>query len=239
MHFGLFKTNSTSSNAPAASVVEGAQVRLHCPDITDATRTIQVTELIATRFSHDITGSLGAIHNGLELMEDGDSTMRKDAEDLVHSSARRAMDSLSFYRQCYGAGAGQAAANSQQLEQLIQQYIRHFPTLRVSYPALQGVTGYIARIVCNALLLLQETLPRGGEIHCHLQDKSLQCTATSTHLHLKPELLHVLQHGAQTHALTPKTVQPYYLLLLLAQAGWQATLTHDEHRCHLHFSAKE
>ena len=61
--------------------------------------------LLCSRICHDIISPVGAINNGLELLEEGGAD--EDAMALIKSSARNASARLQFARIAFGA-AGSA-----------------------------------------------------------------------------------------------------------------------------------
>src|SRR5271169_4401974 len=71
---------------------------------------IEFAALMVSRVCHDLVGPLGAVVNGLEVLEDErDATMRADALKLVAASAEQAAARLQFARIAFGA-AGSAGA---------------------------------------------------------------------------------------------------------------------------------
>src|ERR1700749_1020488 len=66
--------------------------------------------LLVSRVCHDLVSPLGAVVNGLEVLEDErDATMRADALKIVGSSAAQALARIQFMRIAFGA-AGSAGA---------------------------------------------------------------------------------------------------------------------------------
>ena len=71
---------------------------------------IEFSALMVSRVCHDLVGPLGAVVNGLEVLEDErDAAMRDDAIKLVTSSANQALARIQFMRIAFGA-AGSAGA---------------------------------------------------------------------------------------------------------------------------------
>ena len=65
---------------------------------------------MASRVCHDIISPVGAIVNGLEVLEEEkDESMREFAQDLVQKSARQASAKLQFSRLAFGASGGAGA----------------------------------------------------------------------------------------------------------------------------------
>ena len=65
---------------------------------------IRLIELLCSKLCHDLVGPVGAIGNGMELLEEEDLGMSKEALDLTAQSSRRASAILQFYRIAYGLG---------------------------------------------------------------------------------------------------------------------------------------
>src|SRR5271155_2339020 len=71
---------------------------------------IEFAALLVSRVCHDLVSPVGAVVNGLEVLEDErDATMRAEALKLVVSSAEQAAARLQFARIAFGA-AGSAGA---------------------------------------------------------------------------------------------------------------------------------
>src|ERR1700733_10023001 len=71
---------------------------------------IEFSALMVSRVCHDLVGPLGAVINGLEVLEDErDAQMREDALRLISSSANQALARIQFMRIAFGA-AGSAGA---------------------------------------------------------------------------------------------------------------------------------
>src|ERR1051326_3821021 len=67
--------------------------------------------LLVSRVCHDLVSPVGAVVNGLEILEDErDPAMRADALKLVASSAEQAAARLQFARIAFGAAGSAGAA---------------------------------------------------------------------------------------------------------------------------------
>ena len=72
---------------------------------------IDLAALLCSRVCHDVISPVGAIANGLEVLDDeDDASMRDIAMDLIRKSARQASTKLQFCRIAFGA-AGSAGAH--------------------------------------------------------------------------------------------------------------------------------
>ncbi len=71
---------------------------------------LDFSALLVSRVCHDLVSPLGAVVNGLEVLEDErDAAMRADALKIVGSSAAQALARIQFIRIAFGA-AGSAGA---------------------------------------------------------------------------------------------------------------------------------
>ena len=72
---------------------------------------LDLAALLCSRVCHDVISPVGAIVNGLEVLEDeNDASMRDFALDLIRKSSRQASARLQFARLAFGA-AGSAGAS--------------------------------------------------------------------------------------------------------------------------------
>ena len=127
---------------------------------------IEFAALLVSRVCHDLVSPVGAVVNGLEVLEDErDATMRADALKLVASSAEQAAARLQFARLAFGA-AGSAGASLDLNE-----------VGRVARGLLEGTKVELnwkaaplnwpkdwAKLLMNATLLASDCLPRGGHV---------------------------------------------------------------------------
>src|SRR5208283_3443444 len=72
---------------------------------------LDLAALLSSRVCHDVISPVGAIINGLEVLEDEkDAEMRGHALDLIKSSASEASSRLQFCRLAFGAAGSKGAA---------------------------------------------------------------------------------------------------------------------------------
>ena len=65
---------------------------------------LDLAALLCSKLCHDLLSPVGAINNGLELLEDEtDPEMRDRCLDLLYDSARVSADKLKYFRLAFGA----------------------------------------------------------------------------------------------------------------------------------------
>lgn len=183
---------------------------------------LHLSEVLSTRFCHDITGPIGAVNNGAEFLQEAEGELLGQAMELITSSARQAVVRVQFYRQCYGAAKGEGDANLEQLMGLARDFF-HGSKIAFRYvpPAAPvSVSRKMGKCWLNMILMTSDTLLRGGELTVRFRQEGtgvvLETAATAPVLRCGEELLEVLEGKVTPESLTAKNVQ-YYLTMLLAQ----------------------
>ncbi|MEG9862631.1 MAG: histidine phosphotransferase family protein [Parvularculales bacterium] len=137
---------------------------------------VDLAALLCSRLCHDIISPLGAIANGLEMLEEKEDEETRDmAMALIRKSTDRALTILQFARLAFGAGssAGQSIRLDRirtLVEPLIKpgritldwQAIAHNSTDKTIDGS--SIDKNYAKLLLNIIPLVGVTIPRGGEI---------------------------------------------------------------------------
>lgn len=127
---------------------------------------IEFAALMVSRVCHDLVGPLGAVVNGMEVLEDErDPAMRADAVKLVTMSADQALARIQFMRIAFGAaGSAGAELDLGEIGRLIAGLLAGGKvTLNWDVPKLYWAKDW-AKLLMNATLLAVDCLPRGGTV---------------------------------------------------------------------------
>jgi len=125
---------------------------------------IEFAALLVSRVCHDLVGPLGAVVNGMEVLEDErDPEMRADAIKLVTMSADQALARIQFMRIAFGAaGSAGAELDLGEIGRLIEGLLQGGKVqLTWNVPRLYWAKDW-AKLLMNATLLAADCLPRGG-----------------------------------------------------------------------------
>jgi histidine phosphotransferase ChpT len=180
---------------------------------------MRVLELLAARLCHELSGPLGAISNGVELLAEEQSepgtslgtSFLDDAFGLVSHSARRAASRLQFYRFAYGYSEGSASAGSAPYSLAMGFF--DATSIACDYPeSIRGLPRDWQRLVCNLLSFGAELLPRGGRLA--VTEGPLNLEAAGPAATLSPEAREALTLATPAAALTSRTIQAYFTGLL-------------------------
>ena len=118
-----------------------------------------LAEMLAARLCHELVSPVGAVANGVEILEE-EPEFAEDATKLIADSSRTVTQRLRFYREAYGArDTGDARARTAALEMFAGGKID------ADWPETLGQTSAgLQKLACNMLLVASEALPRGGRV---------------------------------------------------------------------------
>ncbi len=126
--------------------------------------------LISSKICHDLAGQIGAINNGLELLEEeNDEDTRYYALELIQNSAKAAWAQLDFNRLAFGVASSLGAVVPlAHVEQVARRYIENGKR-RLHWQAnVQDVEKEHAKLLLALLAVSLTALPSGGDFYVGL-----------------------------------------------------------------------
>src|ERR1700759_4476412 len=133
---------------------------------TIAIEGLDLAALLCSRVCHDLISPVGAIMNGLEVMEDGkDEETSKFAMDLIKKSAKTASAKLQFCRLAFGAaGSAGAQIDTGDAEKVARGLIEDEKTkIAWTVPRVLLAKNRV-KLLLNMLLVAGHSFPRGGQM---------------------------------------------------------------------------
>jgi histidine phosphotransferase ChpT len=127
---------------------------------------LDLAALLCSRVCHDVISPVGAIVNGLEVLEEEkDAEMRSFAIDLIKKSARTASARLQFCRLAFGAaGSAGASIDTGDAENVARGLLGDEKTKIVwNAPRILMPKNQV-KLVLNLCLIAAAAVPRGGVI---------------------------------------------------------------------------
>ena len=181
-----------------------------------------LASLLCSRVCHDIISPVGAINNGLELLDECGSDA--DAMDLIRTSALNASVRLKFARLAFGAsGSVGASIDTGEAEKAAKDFAMAEKKTEVSW---SGPRAIIAKnrvkLLMNLFLVAYGSIPRGGSLDIVLENPDLDArftiTAKGRMLRIPPKFTEIAS-GVVEEAIDAHTIQPYYTVLLADECG--------------------
>lgn len=181
-----------------------------------------LAELIASRLAHELVGPIGAISNGLELMEELGDGAGGDAGALVAESTRQAGARLQFYRLAYGR-AGFAIANLAPIRAAAMEFFDGQKNHDLSWPLPPIMPTYpdgIGRLVLLLTELGRDSLPRGGSVGVNLEEACVSVRLDAPEAAMPDGLRAALTGTAAPDTLEPAAVHGALTRAFAADLGW-------------------
>lgn len=193
---------------------------------------VRVVELLASRVCHDLISPIGAVGNGLELLEDSKDDLADEALKLSMNCVRRASALLEFFRMAYGA-AGSGTGVSWEAARGLASGVLEATKAKLDWkpvPAGKPLPTGSGKLALNLAMLASEALPRGGDIVVALVPSgagmTLSATATGRDAKLSDEVAKALAAGpAAVAGLTAKSVHGYFTGRLAEAYGGRLDVT--------------
>ncbi len=127
---------------------------------------LDLAALLCSRVCHDLISPVGAIVNGLEVLEEAkDEANKTFALDLIKKSAGTASAKLQFCRIAFGAaGSAGAQIDLGDAETIARGFFEDDKTkLAWNLPRALLAKNRV-KLLLNMLLIAGQTIPRGGQI---------------------------------------------------------------------------
>lgn len=180
--------------------------------------------LLCSKVCHDIISPVGAINNGLELLDEGGAD--EDAMMLIRDSARNASSRLQFARIAFGAaGSSGMQIDTGDAEAVATAYFRGEKPSLTWEGERALLPKNMVKLLLNLLLISGSTIPRGGSIHVTLSDlhttPRFTLRSAGPMVRVPPKFLELHSGRAQEEPIDAHSVQAYYTLLLAREAGMQ------------------
>jgi histidine phosphotransferase ChpT len=182
---------------------------------------LELAALISSKICHDVIGPVGAIYNGLEILdEDDDAEAKTYAMDVIRNVTEQASARLQFARFAFGAaGSAGAQIDLATAEQICRGLIgqgKH----KLVWRSLAGqMAKDKVKLLLNLVASAITALPRGGEIAVAVTGSLdrpsfvLRCQGTAAR---PPQYLADYVGGGQVPQLDALSIQAYYTWRLAA-----------------------
>ena len=178
----------------------------------------ELSELICTRLSHDLIGSIGAVASALELMEEDGGTPDEDTKKILHTGTDTLIARQKFFRVAFGLDTQKMQVA--ELEKLCADYLKtigsHANPVTIK---LQRVSQELSKIVCLCVMIAAELYIKGGEITISVSADNLRIYAVSDFKlsASKINAYHKIINGEKIDENASQFAQLYYLQALLGK----------------------
>ena len=194
---------------------------------------LELAALISSKICHDVIGPVGAIYNGLEILdEDDDADAQSYALEVIRNVTEQASARLQFARFAFGAaGSAGAVIDLSTAEQISQGFVgRGKHRLGWKLPPGQMAKDRV-KLLLNMIASAVTALPRGGDIEVGMVGTLLtpsfviRCRGAGVR---PPQHLVEFVHGGKMPPLDAMSIQAYYTWRLSGTAGMVLEIHKDD-----------
>jgi len=188
---------------------------------------LDLAALLCSRVCHDLISPVGAIVNGLEVLdEDKDEETKVFALDLIKKSAQQASAKLQFCRLAFGAaGSAGAQIDLGDAEKVARGLLADDKTTIVWNLPRELLPKNRVKLLLNMLLIAVGTIPRGGTLTVGAAEdgnKGFKIAASGLNARLA-EATSGLLVGSPALPVDAHAIQPLYTGILARDCGLAIT----------------
>lgn len=193
----------------------------------------ELASLLCSRVCHDVISPVGAINNGIELLDDGGAD--EDAMDLIRTSAVNASARLQFARIAFGAaGSAGVQIDTGDAQAVAENYMKNEKP-EFSWT---GSRAYLAKskvkLLLNLILIANGSIPRGGTLDVSMEvigdDAKLTLTSKGRMLRVPQKFQDMLDGRTSEDPIDAHAVQYYYTMILAKEAGMEINVHMDDEK---------
>jgi histidine phosphotransferase ChpT len=186
---------------------------------------LDLAALLCSRVCHDLISPVGAIVNGLEVLEDeNDETTKNFALELIKKSARQASARLQFCRLAFGAaGSAGAQIDLGDAEAVARGFLEDDKT-KLTWNLARILLGKNRiKLLLNLLILAGQTIPRGGTLTVDPvgegEQMGFRITAVGLNSRIPQAMQGLLAGEPAEQTVDAHAIQPFYAGMLARSCG--------------------
>ncbi len=205
---------------------------------------LDLAALLCSRVCHDVISPVGAIVNGLEVLEDeNDASMRDFAFDLIRKSAKQASARLQFARLAFGAaGSAGASIDLGDAEQVARGL---FQDEKIAFswsgPRLLFPKNRV-KLLLNLVVTATNAVPRGGSVAVTVTGDADHCefvlASKGINARIPPHAEALLAGTPESGDVDAHGIQTFYAGLVARAANMKVTLRLDGDEVTIHAVAE-
>lgn len=191
---------------------------------------IDLAALLCSRVCHDVISPVGAIANGLEVLDDeDDASMKEIAMDLVRRSAQQASAKLQFCRIAFGAaGSAGSHLDLKDAGEVAKNFIGDEKIELVWETPNETREKNQVKLLLNLLLLATTTIPRGGRVGVLLTGDAIAVRSNGENAKMPDKTVAFMNDPTDDSDMDARLVQVYYTMRLAQSAGYSLIITQED-----------
>jgi histidine phosphotransferase ChpT len=201
--------------------------------MSESIEALDLAALLCSRVCHDLISPVGAIVNGIEVLEEEkDEATKEFALDLIKKSAATASAKLQFCRIAFGAaGSAGAQIDLGDAEKIARGFLEDDKT-KIAWNLPRALLAKnLVKLLLNMLVIASQAIPRGGNISVDPvgtgDSVGFQISAAGTNAKIPAAVPSLLTGELGGESVDAHRIQPFYAGLLAKACGVKATVAMD------------
>lgn len=193
----------------------------------DEIKALDLAALLCSRVCHDVISPVGAITNGLEVLEDeADAEMQRYAMELIQKSAAQASAKLQFARLAFGAaGSAGAALDLNDARAVAEGYVGH-EKAEMEWDGPSAVMPKdLVKLLLNMILIAVAAIPRGGKVSVKIsgdpEAPTFEIMSEGLNARVPTETGRFLNGKSDEDELDARAIQPFFTGLVARGCGME------------------
>lgn len=191
---------------------------------------LSLSAFMSSKICHDLVGPVGAINNGLELLEEeDDDETRAYALQLIQNSARSAAARLEFARLAFGASSGiGGSVDLAHAEKIARRFIEDGKHTLIWENLSGAISKDHIRLLLNMACVSLHAIPGGGTVMLEIKGAlshpsfAIRCSGRTARI---PDIAREIFAGATPERLEPRTIVSYLAYRLASQLNYAVSMT--------------
>ncbi len=190
---------------------------------------IRLLELLSSKICHDLISPVGAINNGIELVEDIGGAVVDEAMKLISDSAQQAARRLRLFRMAYGKAGAEQGVTLKDIRATAKDFLST-GKCRLTWGDEQDFTdvaekkGALKLVLCMTMMA-EDVLSHGGDITVEAINEydrvGVKVMMTGARAQLSQAMHAALKGEAAVDDITPRTVHAYVMGLMAHVYGFK------------------
>jgi len=196
---------------------------------------LRAFELACSKLCHDVISPIGAVNNGLELLEEeDDAALKEEATALAQRSAKRASILLQVFRSAFGNAGNQQTFGPREAVALAQDYLQSSKAQLTTgeLPDSSAFPAGYGKVALNLIILGADALPRGGTIRLQVRSPkvgpgSIEIDCAGQQIAWSEEFSRAIGRNLQAEELTAHNILPYISATFAQRLGMTLSINQE------------
>ncbi len=167
---------------------------------------LELNALIGSRICHDLISPLGAIGNGVELLEMTGAETSPEIT-LISESVENANARIRYFRVAFGSASEGAILGNTELRSILNDLFKTTNRIKVDWRVADDISRTEAKLAFLIILCLESALPWGGKVLVTRTDGRWNLMGTSERIKIDEALWEVVANPQCDIKMNPSDVQ--------------------------------